>query len=218
MTEVQTTVDNWVEQAEAIERGEAPSGSKVFALTGPKSVTSPGGPDKPAGETYKTQHGKVLRFEISVGNDDDVHTIEQFEQAVRMALNSAVDDGRNWFTFNTLTTMGSYYIIDGKVCLPHDYDPATKNRKPGTFPPSWAGGPDPKKATLSLVTDDTDDAGERDFVRVQPTKPRRDPVTGVKPRKPRSDKGVKKGARKTEADKVAASDAIARMRTEGLNR
>lgn len=161
-------------------------------------------------ETYKTQHAKVLRFEFSVGANDDDRTIEQFEADIRDAISRV-----NGTSINNATIMGGYYIIDGKVCLPQDYDPATKNRKPGTFPPVWAGGPDPKKKQpLHLVTDDTDDDAERDFVRVESTQPRRDPVTGVKPRKPRSDKGVKKGPKKTDAEKVKAKDAIARMRAE----
>lgn len=213
MTE-QTTVDNWVDQAKAVENGDAPSGSVSIKLTGENGVTSPGQADAPKGESYKTQHAKVLRVEVSIGNEygEDERTIEEFEAAVKEALFHNPEVGAH-----NVCTQGAYYIIDGKVCMPKDYDPATKNRKPGTFPPVWAGGPDPKKPQ-PYVTDDTDDDGEREFVRVQPTKPRRDPVTGVKPRKQRSDKGVKKGPRKTDADKVAASDAIARMREEGLKK
>lgn len=208
----QTTVDNWVDQAKAVEDGDAPSGSVAIKLTGENSVASPG-PDEPKGEPYQKQHAKVLRFEISIGAEDDSRTLEEFEADIREAL----VNGMRGEPVHNVTLQGGYYIIDGKVCLPTDYDPATKNRKPGTFPPVWAGGPDPKKSHLQLVTDDTDDEGEREFVRVQPTIPRRDPLTGAKPRKPRSDRGVKKGPRKNDADKVKASDAIARMRAEGLN-
>lgn len=222
MTE-QTTVENWVDQATAIERGEAPA-DKVFKLTGENSVTS-SGPDKPAGEPYKTQHAKVLRFEISVGNDDDDTTLEQFEAAAREALAFARDHGPSVFVspdqhlnFHNLTTMGGYYIIDGKVCLAQDYDPATKNRKPGTYPPVWAGGPTKEEIAqttrrYTALPRDTEDDSEREFVHVTPTKPRRDPVTGVKPRKPRSDKGVKRGP-KSDAEKAKAREAIARMRND----
>ena len=159
-------------------------------------------------ETYTKQHAKVMRFEISVGADDDEHTIEFFEEGVRRALANAADDDRNEFTFHNLTVMGGYYIIDGKVCLPQDYDPATKNRKPGTFPPMWAGGPDPKKQQLpASSTEETEDNDEqpREFVRVKPTIRQRDPVTG---RRVRKDKGVKRGPRKVSDE---AKAAIAKM-------
>lgn len=216
MTE-QTTVENWVDQAKAVENGKAPSGSVSIKLTGENSVTSPGQNEAPKGESYKTQHAKVLRVEVSIGKEygEDERTIEEFEAAVKEALFHNPEVGAH-----NVCTQGAYYIIDGKVCMPKDYDPATKNRKPGTFPPMWAGGPDPKKQqpfTAADVTDDTDDDSEREFVRIQSTKPRRDPVTGVKPRKPRSDKGMKKGPRKTTEDKEKATDAIERMRSEGLN-
>lgn len=97
--------------------------------------------------SYTTQHAKVLRFEISVGADDDEHTIEHFEQAVRNTLAFARDhasavfkSGRQELRWHNLTTTGAYYIIDGKVCMPVDYDANSKNRKPGTQPPAWAGG------------------------------------------------------------------------------
>lgn len=209
----QTTVDNWVDKARAVETGEAESGSVVVALTGPRSVTSPG-PDEPQGEPYQKQHAKVVRFEVSIGADDDERLLSEFIDAIRDALKAAPVNA------NHATYQGGYYIIDGKVCLEQDYDPATKNRKPGTFPPQWAGGPDPKKNQPyqpEPVTDDTDDDGKRGWVRVESTQPRRDPITGLKPRKPRSDKGMKKGARKTADDKVNATEAIKRMRAEGLN-
>lgn len=135
--------------------------------------------------TFQTQHAKVLRIEVSVGSKDADRTIEQYEAAVKKALGRLA---------NNVTVQGAYYIIDGKVCLPDDYDAEAQDRKPGTFPPPWAGGPDPKKqAPLSAVADEDD--RQREFVRVRPTQGRRDPITGQKPRKPRSDKGVKRGPR-----------------------
>lgn len=41
-----------------------------------------------------------------------------------------------------VTNMGGYYLVDGKVCLPDDYDPNTRGFKPGAHPPLWAMGPD----------------------------------------------------------------------------
>lgn len=166
--------------------------------------------------SYTSQHAKVLRFEISVGADDDMHTLEEFETAVRSALAKEKDDDRGWFTYHNLTSMGGYYLIDGKVCRAVDYDPATKNRKPGTFPPQWAGGPDPKKVQLVAVTDDDDDEDEvvenvdqpREFVPVKPTLAPRDPVTG---RRPRRDKGVKRGPRKTDGPTIDLAAKVAEL-------
>lgn len=169
--------------------------------------------------SYQKQHAKVLRFEISVGEDDDAHTLVDFEQAIRQALNVYKDDSRGWFTYNNLTMMGGYYIIDGKVCMPADYDPATKNRKPGTFPPQWAGGPDPRKVHLVAAPTSDDDEDEddvvtesddqsREFVRVAPTLAPRDPVTG---RRPRRDKGVKRGPRKAGADTIDLKAKVAEL-------
>jgi hypothetical protein len=173
-------------------------------------------------DSYKTQHAKVLRFEISVGKDDDGKTLEQFEEDLREALAYARDHGASVYTdasrslnFHNLTTQGAYYIIDGKVCLPKDYNPATKNRKPGTFAPMWAGGPDPKKVQLPIalaVTDDEEDGDtddvKREFVMVKPTIQPRDPVTG---RRPRKDKGVKRGPRKETADKLDIKAKVAEL-------
>jgi hypothetical protein len=173
-------------------------------------------------DSYKTQHAKVLRFEISVGKDDDGKTLEQFEEDLREALAYARDHGASVYTdasrslnFHNLTTQGGYYIIDGTVCLTRDYDPATKNRKPGTFAPMWAGGPDPKKVQLPIalaVTDDEEDGDtddvKREFVMVKPTIQPRDPVTG---RRPRKDKGVKRGPRKETADKLDIKAKVAEL-------
>lgn len=85
---------------------------------------------------YRFQHAKVLRFEVSIGANDEDRTLEEFETDVRAALTRI---GGN--PIHNVTMTGGYYIIDGTVCLERDYDPASKNRKPGTFPPPWAGGP-----------------------------------------------------------------------------
>lgn len=175
----------------------------------------------PVGPSYERQHAKVLRFEISVGANDDEHTIHSFEDAVRDALTYARDHGASVFVsgadelrFHNLTVLGGHYIIDGKVCLPQDYDPVTKNRKPGTFPPQWAGGPDPKKAGsiaahVAEQADEPEEEKPHEFVRVQPTRSsERDPRTG---RRVRSDKGVPRGPRTVPADKIDVKNAVAKM-------
>lgn len=212
----QTTVENWVDQAKEIENGEAPSG-KVIKLTGKDSVTSPAA-DQPT-STYQQQHAKVLRFEISVSKEDDATTIEQWETYLRAVIQEANDDSGRPFTFKNFVTSAGYYIIDGKVCMPQDYDPMTRNRKPGTFPPLWAGGPNEqerksllKSAQTAPAAIEVDEPEEQEFVAVRSSLPRRDPITGHRPRKPRSDKGSKKGARTESPDKVKS--AIAQMGKE----
>lgn len=163
-------------------------------------TTSEDGDAAPIGPSYEKQHAKVLRFELTVGADDSDRTIEQFEADIRAALTQI-----NGTPIHNTTLQGGYYIIDGKVCLTQDYDPTTKNRIPGTFPPVWAGGPDPKKPAPLYVDDDT----PRDFVRVKPTIQRRDPLTG---RRARKDKGVKRGPRNPVS--AEARDAIAKMGEE----
>lgn len=153
--------------------------------------------------SYEKQHAKVLRFEISVGKDDDDRTIEDFEKAIRDALASDEVNAHN------VTYQGGYYIIDGKVCLVQDYDHASKNRKPGTYPPPWAGGPDPKTVKPAVVEDPWESAAPREFVRVKPTiNNTRDPLTG---RRVRKDKGVPRGPRKAPGDKLDMKAAVAKL-------
>lgn len=99
---------------------------------------------------YATQHAKVLRFELSIGKDDADRTIEEFETDIRDALGKI-----NGTSIHNITAQGGHYLIDGKVCLPADYDPATKNRKPGTYPPPWAGGPIKGKEQAYLAEQST---------------------------------------------------------------
>jgi hypothetical protein len=156
-------------------------------------------------DSYKTQHAKVLRFELSIGASDDDRTLEQFEQDIREAL----VQGMRGEPINNITYQSGYYIIDGKVCLTQDYDHATKNRKPGTYPPVWAGGPDPKKPQRLIIDDDEDSDKPREFVRVQPTiNTQRDPLTG---RRIRKDKGVKRGPRTATDDKLDMKAKVAEL-------
>lgn len=110
-----------------------------------------------AGKGYKSQHAKVLRFEISVGKRDDETILEEFERYVRSALSAASQDDGDPLEFDHLTLLGGYYIIDGHVCLADDYDPLTRNRKPGTYPPSWAGGPKSGERPAAVVRDEPEE-------------------------------------------------------------
>ena len=112
---------------------------------------------------------KVVNLIVSVGDDDRGRTFEEFLDFIRdslgvvpgpTALWSCADCGRDVKgdakecpkckskRFNVernkgphVALTGGYYIVDGKVCLPDDYDPKRENFKTGSHPPVWAGGP-----------------------------------------------------------------------------
>lgn len=146
--------------------------------------------------TYQTQHAKVVRLEVSIGKDlgEDERVIEDFIEAIRQALTTNPEVGAH-----NVTVQGAYYILDGKVCRPDDYDPETKNRKPGTYPPPWAGGP--TEARPSLVAVEAEDDGPREFVRVPPTRTNERHADG---RRVRRDKGVKRGPKAKPPEREAS--------------
>jgi hypothetical protein len=84
-------------------------------------------------------HAKHLSLMVTAGTEDRDRTIEEFYAEVQAAISTIARAKR-------VTLASHYYILDGKVCLPADYDPGTQDRKPGTHPPSWAGGPAPERA------------------------------------------------------------------------
>lgn len=143
--------------------------------------------------TFQNQHAKVLRFEISIGNTDADRTLEEWERDLKKVLKRHA---------NNVTTTGAYYIIDGKVCLAGDYDPDTQDRKPGTYPPTWAGGPsEAERRNMRTIDEPVETVEEqpREFVRVTPTRTNERHPDG---RRVRRDKGVKRGPRpKEEAQK-----------------
>lgn len=81
-------------------------------------------------------HAKVLQFTVSVGTEDRDRSIEDFIAFVEKRLKVP--------GVKRVTKMSGYYILDGKVCLPDDYDHKTGTFKPGAVPPPWAGGPLPQ--------------------------------------------------------------------------
>jgi hypothetical protein len=89
-------------------------------------------------------HAKVMQLIVSVGTDDRKRTHEKFVEDILSAL-KPVQYGESG-THCTVT--GGYYILDGVVCLPDDYDPKKQAPKEGTQPPSWAGGPSTQSVTL----------------------------------------------------------------------
>lgn len=71
-----------------------------------------------------------LKIIVSSGTHDRDRTYEEYIRDITAALKAIGVD--------YVTPAGGYYIVDGKVCLPEDYDSETQNRKPGTHPPLWA--------------------------------------------------------------------------------
>lgn len=92
-------------------------------------ISENSGKNDPANSIAKSVNIQ-LNFIVSSGNDDRERTYEEFIEEIQTALKA--------IGVNHVTPAGGYYIIDGKVCLPEDYDPETQNRKPGTHPPVWA--------------------------------------------------------------------------------
>lgn len=77
-----------------------------------------------------------IRIIVSTGSDD-TRSISDYRAECKAAL---LEVGANQVTMST-----GYYLVNGKVCLEEDYDPATRDFKKGHYPPSWAGGPDEKE-------------------------------------------------------------------------
>jgi hypothetical protein len=98
------------------------------------SKSAPQSPEvMPAPDNKDPQKVLTVRIDISVGADDP-RLFEDFEREIKEAV-LARNPGA------LVTKMGGYYLVGGKVCLPDDYDPETKDFKKGKFPPAWAGGP-----------------------------------------------------------------------------
>lgn len=91
---------------------------------------------------------KVLSLHISIGDSDRDRDMEEFLKDIEKRL-GVVPYGQDGVH---LTQMGSYYLLDGLVCLPHDFDSKAKTFKEGATPPSWAGGPPPKPAVADDVS------------------------------------------------------------------
>lgn len=84
-------------------------------------------------------HAKQVSLIISVGTEDRDRDFEKFVEDVIKAIQTS-----KTANVKRVVQGGGHYILDGKVCLPADYDPTTQNFLPGKTPPPWAGGPAPK--------------------------------------------------------------------------
>lgn len=91
-----------------------------------KTTTEPTNPNP-----NKQVHIEVkLSLIISVGRED-TRSIEQLREDVKNAVLAKEPAAR-------VTNTGGYYLVNGKVCLPDDYDPVTRDFKPGRHAPLWA--------------------------------------------------------------------------------
>lgn len=90
-------------------------------------------------------HAKVVHVLVSIGTEDRNRSHEKMVEDVRKKL-GLVPYGQKGL-HGSVT--GGYYILDGQVCLPDDYDPKTGTFKEGAVPPTWAGGPKPSRMTGS---------------------------------------------------------------------
>lgn len=88
-------------------------------------------------------HAKQITILVSVGTEDRERSHEKFVEDVLKAIKSS-----RTANVKRATAVSGYYILDGKVCLPSDYDPETQNFKPGATPPAWAGGPSPTRTVV----------------------------------------------------------------------
>lgn len=75
---------------------------------------------------------------VAIGAGDD-RSIDQVREDIRDDLKAGKTQAK------LVTNMGGYYLVDGRVCLPDDYDPATRGFKKGAHPPLWAMAPDERQ-------------------------------------------------------------------------
>jgi len=95
--------------------------------------------EKKTPSTKAVKIAKVVSFHFSVGNEDRGRTMEKFIADI-LKMVKPTPYGKPGLH---ATKMSEYYILDGVVCLPPDYDEKNQRMKPGHFPPAWAGGPPP---------------------------------------------------------------------------
>lgn len=92
---------------------------------------------------------KVVNLTISVGDDDSARLLPELVAAIKEALTNSPVSAKS------VTVTGQHYLIlnggSGKLCREMDYDPDTRDFRPGTFPPAWAGGgPETTRATKDI--------------------------------------------------------------------
>lgn len=90
-----------------------------------------------------------VSFIVSTGSDD-TRSIAELRADLKAQMKAS--GAKN------VTDVQGYYIIQhgknfGRVCLPDDYDPKTKDFKPGRRPPMWASSPDEQRI-LKRITEE----------------------------------------------------------------
>jgi hypothetical protein len=110
-------------------------------------------------------HAKSVSIIVSIGTEDRGRSIEDFMKEIEKRL-KPVPYGEEGIH---MTPTGGYYILDGKVCLPEDYDPKTGTFKKGAVPPPWAGGPKTiattTGATQQQMIDDARNLSEDEYAK-----------------------------------------------------
>lgn len=89
---------------------------------------------------------KIVNITVSIGDDDSERLLPEFVEAIKKSLSEGDVSAKS------ITVTGQHYLIlnsgSGKLCREMDYDPDTRDFRPGTFPPAWAGGgPETTRAT-----------------------------------------------------------------------
>lgn len=100
---------------------------------------------------------KVVNLIVSIDDSDRKRSHEDMVADIRKKLGAVGppyigEDGKR-IPGPHVTVTGGYYILDGKVCLPDDYDSKKATFKKGKTPPSWAGGPKPGNRVVNTQSE-----------------------------------------------------------------
>lgn len=98
---------------------------------------------------------KSISLVLSFGPEDG----RSIEDAISDLRKLMAEHGTKLVTVTT-----NYYLVDGKVCDPKDYDLKTKDFKPGAHQPAWAGGPTPQPVIDRINKESSFPAGARSAI------------------------------------------------------
>jgi hypothetical protein len=107
----------------------------------------------------------TVKFIASIGNGDRERSYEGWIQVIRDAVGAVAGQEGGLTRF---TPTGGYYIVNGRVCLPEDFDPETKDFKPGTRSPLWASTEPEKRQWEILERIERDNAKPNTLARNEP--------------------------------------------------
>jgi hypothetical protein len=100
-----------------------------------------------SGRTVQKQVEIQMRFLASFGDNHRGELYADALERIKKLIKEEWPDTPDGRGVN-FTSVGGYYLVDGKVCLVQDFDPEAMDRKPGTLPPSWASQGDEKKEAI----------------------------------------------------------------------